>query len=388
MDPDEGLGDIENRPPAGLIVSNRIDVKLEQLLNLINWPTDPISKICRVILSNLDDNNVQDDGGLDDSRRTPELDKSFVVPQDKKSLQSYRILWMATQQCLKPSVISNLLCISRQRVYDTLRKARNTQKRINHNTSRNWMSPHRSKDDVIQKVRTFVEENVHNFFSCADVRRNIGVNPGRSGYPSTSTVRSILKRECHLSFKKVNLRFKPKWTSEDLAIKTRHVWLMTWLLENRWTTIHIDEFNISSTSIKSYAWSRRGSQNYWFAGKRGDKINCILAVGEVGPIHLDMQKDNVNREAFWNFLKTTIEKLRKFNTIDYSKTLLIYDNASVHKGADVDSLLGSNSMLAVTLPPYTPEFSEAEIAINVVKSKIDRKLKTNRYSQVEFILFI
>ena len=101
---------------------------------------------------------MQDDGGLDDNRQTPELDKSFVVPQDKKSLQSYRILWMIKQHCLKPSVISNLLCISRQRVYDILRKARNTQKRISHNTSRNWMSLHRIKDDVIHKVRIFVEK--------------------------------------------------------------------------------------------------------------------------------------------------------------------------------------------------------------------------------------
>ena len=56
--------------------------------------------------------------------------------------------------------------------------------------------------------------------------------------------------------------------------------------------------------------------------------------------------------------------------IDYSKMFLIYDNDSVHMGADVDRLLESKSMLTMTLLSYTPEFSEAEIAIIVIKARL------------------
>ena len=257
MDLDDTFGNVEKSRPVGLVVSNQTGVKLEHMLSLTEWPTDPIPKMCRIILNRLEQDNYQDDVNSDDSRLTPCSIKATTVIHERKSMQVYRILWMTTQQCFKPSVISNLLCISRQKVYDTLRKARNEQKRMKRRTNLSWVIPHPSRGDAIQKAQAFVKENAHNFFSWEDVRRDIGTIYGNSGYPSTSTVRSILKRDWGLSFKKVNLRYKPKWTRQDLAVKTRHVWLMTWMMTNGWKTVHIDEFNISSTSINCMLGHRK-----------------------------------------------------------------------------------------------------------------------------------
>ena len=125
MDSDDASGDAEKSLPAGIIVSNQTGVKLEYVLSLTDWPTDPIPKMCIVILNCLGQDNDQDDVNSNDNRWTPCSNKTTTVLQDRKSMQVYRILWMAIQQCFKSSVISNLLCISKQKVYDTLRKARN-----------------------------------------------------------------------------------------------------------------------------------------------------------------------------------------------------------------------------------------------------------------------
>ena len=135
MDSDDALGDAEKSLLVRLVVSNQTGVKLEQLLSLTEWPTDPISHMCRLILNRLGQDNDQDDVNYDDSRWTPCSNKATTVKQDRKSMQVYRILWMATQQCFKPCVISNLLYISRQKVYDTLRKVRNKQKRVKRSTN-------------------------------------------------------------------------------------------------------------------------------------------------------------------------------------------------------------------------------------------------------------
>ena len=61
----------------------------------------------------------------------------------------------------------------------------------------------------------------------------------------------------------------------------------------RWNIVYIDEFNISSTSIKTYNWSVRGCQDYWFADKKSSKLNCIIAVSADGPVDIFIQEDSI-----------------------------------------------------------------------------------------------
>ena len=174
IDSEDALRDEEKSWLVGIVVSNQTGVKLEQLLRLTEWWADPISKMCRVILSRLGKDNEQNDMNSDDIRWAFCSDKATTVLQNRKSMQVYRILWMTTQQCFKPSVISNLLCISRQKVYDTLIKARNEQKRMKRTRTCPEQILIQAKVMLYKKVQAFIKENAHNLFSKEDVRRDIG----------------------------------------------------------------------------------------------------------------------------------------------------------------------------------------------------------------------
>ena len=163
-----------------------------------------------------------------------------------------------------------------------------------------------------------------------------------------------------------------------MVTKTKHIWMTIWFLVNGWMTIHIDEFSISWNSIKQYSWVSRGEQDYWMIGKREMKLNWILAVGEVGPICLHVQEKPITSGTFCTFLREVIQNIINSDHMNYKKTVLMFDNARIHVGNGVKSIFKKNNMLAITLPPYTPEFSEAEIAINIIKRGIDRKLRRKR----------
>ena len=55
-----------------------------------------------------------------------------------------------------------------------------------------------------------------------------------------------------------------------------------------------------------------------------------------------------------------------------------YDNAPIHKAKIVQDKLKDLKQLAICLPAYTPEWNAAEIAINIIKSRLDSKIKHSK----------
>ena len=80
-----------------------------------------------------------------------------------------------------------------------------------------------------------------------------------------------MKNDLSLTFKKVNVRFKEKWSSGDMMMKTKYVWIFNNIFDQVRKPCYIDEFNVSNSSIKTYSWTKRGEQNYWLSWKRGGK---------------------------------------------------------------------------------------------------------------------
>ena len=62
------------------------------------------------------------------------------------------------------------------------------------------------------------------------------------------------------------------------------------------------------------------------------------------------------------------------------KIVLIFDNAAVHVAKSVDEAIQELKCLTVTLPPYTPEWNNSEMAINIIKER----LTENWNEQVSF----
>ena len=150
------------------------------------------------------------------------------------------------------------------------------------------------------------------------------------------------------------------------------------LKDREYNIIYIDEFNISSTSIKTYNWSVRGCQDYWFADKKSNKLNCIIAVSADGPVDIFIQEDSIKAENFSSFVEGIVQKLRSSENDADSETVLVYDNASIHISKLVQKTIDRIRWAVVTLPPYTPEWNDSEVVINIIKRKLDSDIKQNK----------
>ena len=181
-----------------------------------------------------------------------------------------------------------------------------------------------------------------------------------------------------MAFKKVNLRFKPAWTAHNLLLKLKFLWIFRFIIERKHYVLYIDEFNISDASFKSFNWSQRGNQDYWFSNRKLIKHNCIIAVSNNGPKNIHMQASSINAENFVSFVNETIDKLNLENKNTKMNVVLIFDNAPIHTAGIVEKSISKANWWALTLPPYTPEWNDAEPVINIIKQKLDRDLKCRK----------
>ena len=110
-------------------------------------------------------------------------------------------------------------------------------------------------------------------------------------------------------------------------------------------------------------------------------MNWIIAISDKAPQNIRVLKESTTADVFASFFDETIKKLQQ-DGIESSKIVLVFDNASVNIAEKVNQVIWKLQCLAVTLPPYTPEWNNSEVAINIIKSRIDRELKQNRYELI------
>ena len=192
--------------------------------------------------------------------------------------------------------------------------------------------------------------------------------------PSTTTIARYLKNNIRLSFKKVNIRSNSLWSNSDVITKLKYSWIYHNLCSRGDMITYIDEFNISDTSIKKYSWTWRGSQNYWFGPKRLKKINWIIAVCEARPVHIMTTNENIDSSTFWKFLTEANAKVKEEIGSDNRRHAFVFDNELIHGANYVRNKIQRLKQLAVALPAYTLEWNPAELAINIIKSRLDSSI--------------
>ena len=243
------------------------------------------------------------------------------------------------------------------------------------------------KQTAMALMQKFTQEHVHIFFTAIDVQHYLRKSNKIDKIPSLCSIRNWMKSDFMLSFKKVNIRFKPTWTSEDLIAKLKYLWILKFLSINNYHITYMDEFGICDSSIKQYNWSLRGVQNYWFGQKKANRFNWIIGVSNSGRTNIHIQKDPIDSAAFASFVTDTYEKLRNVNEIPDNRIVFVFDNASIHKSNLVKEAIAKTSWWALTLPPYTLEWNNSELAIHIIKRRLDKDLKCNKWALV-IVMFV
>ena len=366
---EESKQDTDNRDPQlmGYIKVKNGGEKLVQTLESLNWQLLQPSQICRLILQNFYEENIHTDS-IDETQFDEMITKHTSSSPSCKQTIVYK------QEVIRPRLLAQKLGIPRESIYTINREIRRKLKRRRNFHFKESANNNTDKDVILSSIFSFCETNKHVFYTCNDVKDHLQRSTRVRKLPSTTTIARYLKNSIGLSFKKVNIRSTGLWNNSDIIIKLKYAWIYHNLCSRDYIITYIDEFNISDTSIKKYSWTQRGSQNYWFGPRRLKKINWIIAVCEARPVHIMTTNENVDSRTFWRFLTETNAKMNEEMGSENKKHTFVFDNAPIHGANYVKDKVQDLKQLAVALPPYTPEWNPAELAINIIKSRLDRSI--------------
>ena len=101
-------------------------------------------------------------------------------------------------------------------------------------------------------------------------------------------------------------------------------------------------------------------------------MNAIDAIASSGVLTVELSKDTVNGDSFFDFIRgTVIRHMRQFDDIS-SHSILIMDNCSVLKVNEIREVLQHAGIIVLFLPPYSPEFNPLEEVFSNVKQYLRR----------------
>ena len=355
----------------GLLRINKNSRKLTDLLIELEWPNSPVLVIAQLILQALPwCQKVTEESGGDHH--------GHIHKSSQQAIGKIKVSISAIRAFQKPRIIAFTLSISRELVY-SLRRELRRKARASMSFIQNAPSNHKLRKAIaLEIISEFSRGNIHKFYTASDVKHKLESSSMPNWTLSLPTIRRWMNQDLGLSFKKVNIRYKKGWTPDDIIIKLKFLWIFCWLVNEGYHLIYTDQFHIQDSTIKTYNWSTRGKQNYWFGDKKDNKLNWVVAISEYGPQNINIQDNSMNTDAFSSFIQETIKKIRQDEVNPNSKICLVFDNAGINVAKKVDERIFKWNWWAITIPPYTPEWNSSEIVINLIKQKLDRDLKQHR----------
>lgn len=143
--------------------------------------------------------------------------------------------------------------------------------------------------------------------------------------------------------------------------------LATVSLEN---IVYADESGMGNREDYGYGYSPKGERLYAMkSGRREGRVNMIAALCNHQLLAPFTITGACNRQVFEIWLGTCLIPELKPGQI------LVIDNATFHKGGQIDRLLAANRFeKPVNLPPYSPDLNKIEQSWSWLKSRIRKQL--------------
>ncbi|WP_445117042.1 IS630 family transposase [Acinetobacter sp. WZC-1] len=132
--------------------------------------------------------------------------------------------------------------------------------------------------------------------------------------------------------------------------------------------LYIDESGINTTDTAEYGWSFKGKRCQDLkSGGHGKRMSMISAVRSSAPCSFLSPlvfQGSCDRHLFTGWLDYL------FRNLPGSGYLLILDNASIHKGREIEQLAETYNVRIAYLPAYSPDLNPIEQAWSVLKRKV------------------
>ena len=80
-----------------------------------------------------------------------------------------------------------------------------------------------------------------------------------------------------------------------------------------------------------------------------------------------LTKETINSANFEWFLKIMKDWIKSHNNFGFNDTLILLDNASIHKSKETKVIIEKLRCKVVYLPAYSPEFAHIEMSFSLLK---------------------
>jgi hypothetical protein len=119
---------------------------------------------------------------------------------------------------------------------------------------------------------------------------------------------------------------------------------------------------------RPYAWSLRGERacRYEFQF-RGAKYSILPAISLDGILHLEVVENAIAGADFRRFVEGLLPRM---NAWPLPNSVLVVDNASIHKVAGIREMVEERGARLLFLPAYSPDFNPIELAFSTIKAWI------------------
>lgn len=166
----------------------------------------------------------------------------------------------------------------------------------------------------------------------------------------------ILKR-LNFSYKRIRKRGKSN-KKEEL----KQIFLSKIKELNDQTIISIDESGFDHHAFPIYGYSLKGKRAILTYKPSNDRKHhsLLMAISSKGGKHYQITSERVNSIAFVDFIKSL--PLRP-------NTILLMDNASIHKSKALKDYLDYIRCSIIFTPPYSPEYNPIELIFGIIKNK-------------------
>ncbi|KII74693.1 hypothetical protein RF11_11391 [Thelohanellus kitauei] len=132
--------------------------------------------------------------------------------------------------------------------------------------------------------------------------------------------------------------------------------------------IFIDETGINLHLNTHYGYAPTGmAQILNEPANRGQNISCLVAISISGVVSFLIEDGAINGNIFTNFLENQI-----FTSIGRS-SVIIMDNARIHKVREIQTLFSRHKVRHEYLPPYSPPLNPIDEYFSRFKNRIRRQ---------------
>jgi hypothetical protein len=103
----------------------------------------------------------------------------------------------------------------------------------------------------------------------------------------------------------------------------------------------------------------------------GTKYSILPAISLDGILHLEVVENTITGADFHHFIQGLLLHMNKW---PLPNSVLVVDNASIHKVAGIREMVEEQGTRLLFLPVYSPDFNPIELAFSTIKAW----LRTNR----------